>query len=180
MPLREWQPPLYPLRRVDRATEDFTVSEAGTVKNLRVGDATHPEFGDALVAALEAWVFARPIENNRTVSVDLSGRTGGVQSGAARCSVRLRCAHAFGPALRAGEIGGARGLDGKLTPIYQVRPEYPRALKEAGEPAGKTETEFVIDREGRVRLPRVVQVRIQSLVGRQPARTNAGPLAAGR
>jgi TonB family protein len=137
------------------ATVDFTVSEAGTVKNLRVREATHPEFGDALVAALESWAFARPIENNQTVSIDLAKRAefkAVPLDAVAGADEHTRLVLA----LRAGEVGGARGLDGKLTPIYQVRPEYPRTLKEAGGPAGKTEIEFVIDREGRVRLPRVV------------------------
>jgi TonB family protein len=137
------------------ATVDFTVSEAGTVKNLRVRDATHPEFGDALLAALESWAFARPRENNRTVSIDLTKRAefkAVPMDAPADSDAHTRLVLA----LRASEIGGAKGLDGKLTPIYQVRPEYPRGLKEAGGPAGSAEIEFVIDREGRVRLPRVV------------------------
>jgi TonB family protein len=138
------------------ATVDFTVGETGSVKNIRVREATHPEFGDALAAALEAWAFARPVENNRTVEVELTRR---VEFAAVPVDATSETEGdgltRLVMALRAGGIGGARGLDGKLTPIYQVRPEYPRTLKEQGGPAGKAEIEFVIDREGRVRLPRI-------------------------
>jgi len=35
------------------ATVDFTVSESGSARDIRVREATHPDFGDALAAALE-------------------------------------------------------------------------------------------------------------------------------
>lgn len=53
-------------------------------------------------------------------------------------------------------IGTAKGLDGKLLPLYRVLPAYPKALLENGRPAGRADLEFVIDRKGRVRLPRVL------------------------
>jgi TonB family protein len=52
-------------------------------------------------------------------------------------------------------VGGAGGLDERLRPIWRVSPVYPDALR-TEKPAGKAMIEFVIDREGRARLPRVV------------------------
>jgi TonB family protein len=52
-------------------------------------------------------------------------------------------------------VGGAGGLDERLRPIWRIRPAYPQALR-IEKPAGKAVIEFVVDREGRARLPRVV------------------------
>ena len=138
------------------AVVDFTVSESGSVNNIRVREATHPEFGDALAAALETWGFARPVENDQALSVQLTKRAEfaavplDVEAEGVDSQIRLV------RALRAGSITGAKGLDEKLAPLYQVRPEYPQALKATGGPAGRAELEFIIDRDGRVRLPRVL------------------------
>lgn len=137
------------------ASVAFTVNESGTVLDVSVKEATHPAFGEALVAAVESWSFARPIQNNQVVSVALLKRAefAAIPEDPVQISdpnIRLVLA------MRQGEIGGARGLDEKITPTYQVRPEYPRALKAQGGPAGRADIEFIIDRFGRVRLPLVV------------------------
>jgi TonB family protein len=135
------------------AIVDFRVNETGTVTEVHVREATNPEFGAALVAATETWLFDRPISNGGAVSIALSRKAEfpaiGVDGGEADPVVRL--IHAS----RRGEIGGAKGLDEKLAPIYRVRPEYPQSLKSKGAPAGRAEIEFVVDREGRARLLRV-------------------------
>jgi len=51
-------------------------------------------------------------------------------------------------------VGGAAGLDQRLQPIWRTAPVYPQSLRGV-KPAGKAVVEFVIDREGRARLPRV-------------------------
>lgn len=137
------------------ATVEFSVSETGAVTNVHLREATLPEFGGALVAAVETWAFDRPVENNHVVSVALIKR-------AEFKAIPLDAAADSDPlarlvlALRRGEVSGAKGLDEKLTPIYRVRPEYPVALKGSDAPAGHAEIEFIVDREGRARLPRVV------------------------
>ena len=40
-------------------------------------------------------------------------------------------------ALRAGQIGTAKGLDTRLEPICRVGPVYPKALREHGRPTGR-------------------------------------------
>jgi len=57
---------------------------------------------------------------------------------------------------RAGKIGNGVALDAKLVPRYRVSPMYPTALKKNGRPSGQAVIEFVIDRDGRARLPRIV------------------------
>lgn len=141
------------------ATVDFVVSNSGAVQEVRLREASQPEFGMALVAAVEASDFNPAIENNQVVAVTL----------AKRAEFKPVPADATEPtdpvarlviAARRGEIGTARGLDAKLAPIYRMAPVYPAALKTTGGPKGRAEIEFVIDREGRVRLPRIVSATL--------------------
>jgi TonB family protein len=135
------------------ATVDFKVNETGTVSEVHVREATNADFGAALVAATETWLFDRPINNGRAVSITLSRKAEfpaiGAEGDENNPVVRLVRAS------RRGEVGGAKGLDGKLTPLYRVRPEYPKSLKSTGTPAGHAEIEFIVDRTGRARLLRV-------------------------
>jgi TonB family protein len=59
-------------------------------------------------------------------------------------------------ALREGTIQGAKGLDRKPTPIYRAMPHYPGIFVGREAPSGQAVVDVVIDREGRVRLPRIV------------------------
>lgn len=137
------------------AVADFTVRESGAVAEVRIAGASAPEFAEALNAALESSGFSRPIEDGRTTAVSLRRRVDftAIPQGAAAGSAPLA---RLVNALRAGEVTSAKGLDGKLTPLYRVPPVYPAALLNAGRPAGNAEIDFVIDREGRARLPRIV------------------------
>lgn len=147
-----------------RVVVEFDVLETGQVKNVVVIEASAREFGVAAIAAMERWIFGPAM-----------GEVGLFQFGAAPQKlerqrlrrtldfvVPRRGADSSDPngrlidAWEAGEIGGAKGLDDKLAPIYRVAPRYPQDLRSAGGPAGRAEVEFVIDREGRARLPRVV------------------------
>ena len=56
---------------------------------------------------------------------------------------------------RKDSLRGGADLDEKLTPLYRVAPGYPAALR-ADKPSGEATVEFVIDRDGRARLPRIV------------------------
>jgi len=133
----------------------YTVDDEGHPRDVRVLSATKPQFGAALAAAVEGCVFQRAIYAGHAVAVPLMQRAEfkAVPVGANDDSdpdIRLLAA------LRSGEIGGALGIDGKLTPVYRVAPEYPGILKGRGRPAGSAMIEFVIDRDGRARLPRII------------------------
>lgn len=150
--------PVYPLEPLlagiaGEAVVEFTIGLRGQVRDVALVSASAPQFGAALVAAVEAWFF-KPALNNGTAY-----------------EPRMRVTQAFTPpsadatadpvgrlvlALRSPTgIGGAGGLDGRLTPLWRVAPDYPAALKETG-PAGSAMIEVVIDREGRVRVPRII------------------------
>lgn len=147
--------PVWPLERqlqgeAGSATVEFRVNELGLVRDVKVREASAPEFGEALRAAVEMWAFEKPYEEGRVFSVNLVKREEFKPEAVPAAVTRVL------EAWRRGEIGAAKGLDEKLTPIYRVAPIYPAALKAAGGPKGTAQVEFVIDREGRVRLPRVV------------------------
>ena len=137
------------------ATVAFTVATTGGIRDVRVKDATHPDFGHALLAAMETWAFERPFEPGKRVTVQLEKRTEFNVPGASG-SVEESDLARLVAAVRDKTIGTAKGLDGKLLPLYRVLPAYPKALLENGRPAGRADLEFVIDRKGRVRLPRVL------------------------
>lgn len=139
------------------AVVEFSVGITGMVSGLKVRSATQPAFGQAVLAALETWQFRPALSKGQAIAVTLIKRVEFVpvaQTGAADASkdpdVELV------RAARAGSIGAAKGLDEKLTPIFRVPPVYPATLKAAGGPKGEAVIEFVIARDGRARLPRIV------------------------
>lgn len=52
-------------------------------------------------------------------------------------------------------VGRAAGLDHRLKPLWRGFPLYPPSLRDE-QIKGETQIEFIIDREGRARLPRVI------------------------
>jgi TonB family protein len=146
--------PVYPLAHLlageeGSAVGEFTVDANGRVKDPVVTSASAPEYGAALLAAMESWSFKPAVDNGDFVPV------------------RLRVTHEFKPplsgavarlveALRPGGAGvsGASGLDKSLKPLWRGFPVYPAKLRAEALP-GSAVIEFIIDREGRARVPRV-------------------------
>ena len=136
----------------------FTLTRRGAVKDVTVLSASAPEFGQALAAVLPLWSF-RPIRQR--------------EDGSAEVSLRLR--HSFTPpaanatlpearlaSLLAPDgpgIGTAKGLDARLKPLFQIAVVPPDDLT-ANEASATIE--FIIDRDGRARLPRVREATTES------------------
>lgn len=145
--------PVLPLERLragetGSATAEFTVNARGDTEAIEITAASGTDYAAALRAAVEAWGFQPAKDAN------------GVHA------VRLRAERIFAPgeaearllaALAPGGAGiePARGLDEPLRPLWRGFPVYPRELRERGL-EGKAEVEFIIDRDGRVRLPRIL------------------------
>lgn len=138
--------------RGGEAEVEFLLGEDGYTSELKLIEASEPDFGAALLAAVDGWALQ-------------PARHGPEQ---ARVSVRLRVRHVFAPPTGGNEarlaalvatdpaaVSGARGLDGGLRPLWRGFPVYPSALKAEGA-TGRAEVEFIVDRGGRVRLPRIV------------------------
>jgi len=136
------------------AAVEFTVGETGRVRDIRVREASRPEFGWAVAAALEMWLFEPALSGGKVVAVPLLKKAEfrAVPKDAPPGDDVL--ARLIG-ALRAGQIGTAKGLDTRLEPICRVGPVYPKALREHGRPTGRADIDVVIDREGRARLPKI-------------------------
>lgn len=151
-----WLQPVYPSERLLAGAEavieaEFTVDEEGRTKQILLAPTPAAEFAAAVQAALEAAVF-KPAQ----------GEQGPVP-------VRLKLTQRFSPAGRPTEqrlamqlqpggagIASPGGLDRRLQPLWRGYPAYPQELKER-ELTGEAEVEFIIDRTGRARLPRVVR-----------------------
>ena len=132
------------------ATVAFTVTDHGVVSEVLLKDASRPEFGSALVAAIEASAFDAAIVGGDPAPAKLVA-TYKFEPPATGELNRLMVALQPGGS----GVGGARGLDERLRPIWRVSPVYPDALR-VDKPAGKATIEFTIDRNGRCRFPRVV------------------------
>ncbi len=148
--------PVYPRDRLlaaekGTAVVGYTVNEEGRTVEVIVLDASTPEFGKALKAAVESWAF----------------RPG--QSDEGPIETRMKATHEFTPEANATDarlaglmqpggagISGATGLDQKLQPLWRGFPVYPQSLR-SQRLAGEVQIEFIIDREGRARLPRVLK-----------------------
>ncbi len=137
------------------AEVNFVVDGGGKVAAAKVLKASRPEFGAALVAAIEAWRFTPPTNhgertmallsrrqefapNNRDLTSDVDGK---------RIMKLLRTGK--------GSFCELAAIDHPPRAIYQVAPSYPPLLQEQAV-AGEAVIEFIIDREGKVRAPRVV------------------------
>ncbi len=146
--------PVHPFERLlagegGSASAEFEVDARGAVREVTIKESSAPEFAAALRAAIEAWGFQAARDATGVVPARLAvtwvfpapddGATGRVAA-----------------ALRPGGAGiaGAKGLDRRLTPLWRGFPVYPRTLL-AEKPDGQAEIEFIIDRDGRVRCPRI-------------------------
>ena len=150
-----WLQPVYPYERLLTGEEasieaEFTIDEEGRTREILVAPTPAADFAAAVRSAIEAAAF-KPAQ----------GDQGPVP-------VRLKLTQRFSPAsrpveqrlavlLRPGGAGlsGPAGLDRKLQPLWRGYPVYPQELKARGL-TGEAQVEFVIDRAGRVRLPRVL------------------------
>jgi TonB family protein len=149
--------PVWPYERLLKgeggsASVEITIAPNGVVSDVRVLDATQPEFGEALAAAMTTWTFAPAIVGGRGVEVTLI-KHAEFTPPAAEASDADPLARLVGLA-RKNPIPGGAGLDAKLVPLYRVRPNVP--LDSASDEKGVAVIEFVVDRDGRVRLPRIV------------------------
>jgi TonB family protein len=133
-----------------KAVIEFTIDEEGRTREIAVISADYPEFGAALGSAAEAWVF-KPAQGD---SGPLAVRMQATQAFAiAEQPVEGRLAGLLRP--DGAGVSAPTGLDRKLKPLWRGFPAYPQALREQA-PAGEAQIEFVIDRDGRARVPRIV------------------------
>ena len=145
--------PVYPQELLLAGTRggarvNFRIDAYGRVGEIAVAEATDPRFGAAVAAAIAAWQF-RPLQRHGdTVAAEFSftWKFEAPRDGSAEQRL-LAAAPADQPV-------GARELDRPLFPLFRRGAIFPPDRLYAGE-GGHAEIEFIIDRDGRVRLPRI-------------------------
>ncbi len=131
----------------------FVVDTDGRVRDITVRKASRNEFGQALAAAMANWRFKPAMKDGVPAPAVLArGQIFNVgedhlllSPGARRLREILKNDKE--------QIVSYDRLDTPPQPIDKVAPVYPEEL--SGKP-GRAEIEFIIDREGRVQLPRIV------------------------
>jgi len=146
--------PVYPFEQVlaqedGSATVRLTLDEKGVVKATELVEATHPNFGAALIAAAESWSFSPE------AAVEKGVREFKYDFVLANVS---RAASRFVAMARDGKkvSSTAAGLDAKPKLLARPGLTYPTALF-AQAVSGSAQVEFVIDRVGLAQAPRVVK-----------------------
>ena len=147
------QEPVYPSEKLlagetGSARAHFTIGINGRVEDFTPGESSAPEFEASLAAAVEAWLFRPATKDGAAVPARVTIQ---YEFRVADDSPLARLAGE----LKAGTVGSARGLDAPLQVLWRGFPVYPAVLK-GDKPEGEADIEFVIDRDGRARLPRIV------------------------
>lgn len=146
--------PVYPYERLlaneaGRAKVRFMLDPGGTVAEVAVLEASHPDFGAALAAAVETWAFVpEAVADAPEREFEYEFALERVPYGARRLAEHLRGGGAIS--------NKASGLDARPRVLARPGIVYPRALLAAG-PTGTATVEFVVDRSGLAQLPRVVE-----------------------
>jgi TonB family protein len=138
------------------AVVEFNVDERGNPENLQLVSASVPEFGQVLMDTLVAGTFKPAMKDGRTVAVPLRWKYAFKQPAAEPAEGETPEDRLIRLLRAGGVVGTAKGLDAPLKPLWRVAPVYPAALR-AEAAKGTAEVEFIIDREGRVRLPYAVK-----------------------
>ena len=151
--------PVYPYEmlrdgRKGEATVEMLVDARGDIRKATVTQATAPEFGQAALAACDYFGFhparlkGKPTSTLVTLKQQFDNNIPSVTA-ADRAMLRLE-------KNTPEKIIGYNKLDSKPKPVFQRQPEFPLAARQEKLTEGNAVVEFLIDTEGKVRLPRVV------------------------
>jgi len=135
----------------------FLVGPDGRIHQAKVMEATRPEFGQAVLAMIDAWRFQPPRKKDGTPCFAMVGiehdfnplGRGDVPVADEALSILRKLARE--PAM----IPTMKDLDLPLKPLSRRPPVYPSALEAAGQP-GSAVIEFFVDERGDAQLPRIV------------------------
>jgi len=133
------------------------IGAQGEVNEVELLAASHPDFGRAAVAMMQAWRFDPPGAAGRRDALEYEQRFSAARpadSGVPASATQLLERLALGGTAATGVAGvaGAGDLDAPLRPLLQVQPSVPPSLRQA-RVAGSATVEFYVDAQGRVLLP---------------------------
>ncbi len=142
--------------KTGHAKVTFIVDPTGNARGAVVEKASRKDFGLAAAAMVEAWTFEPAMKDGKPSWALLNTklifkRTG---SDAPIDAATVELAEAIKN--KKVKLHEFAKVDTRPRPIYQVGPELPEALRKSKKGA-TAEIEFIIDHDGRVRLPRIVK-----------------------
>ncbi len=154
--------PIYPLHLITEgktgfAIVEFTIDNTGHVMMPRVVEATEPEFGEALMADIEANEFLPPRFNGKAKSILTKQRyefrgEAGLSDQEKMILAELKKPESW--------IFEADKLDAPLVAKFQPSPAYPFVADIEGI-SGEAVVEFFVDQTGRARFPKVVSASLK-------------------
>jgi TonB family protein len=158
--------PVYPFSalaagRQGKATVTYLLNEKGRVIDTKILSADAPEFGAALLAAIEQFTYEPALKGGRPGKALMSfrqefSRDEGWQLVSDRDLSLLRREQK-----KPASIVTLRELDAPLQPRSQRPPKFP--LSQIGKTThGEAVIEFIVDEEGRARLPRVISASAEA------------------
>ena len=137
-----------------RAVVAYMVNEKGVVVQTTVKEASSPEFGAALIAAVEAFSFKPALKNGLPCKALLAHEDVFEADGLAQLVGTEGRELLRREKKKPQTIRGASDLDEKLKPSFTKPPNFPLNAKSA---TGEAMVEFLVDETGRARLPRIVR-----------------------
>ena len=138
------------------ATLVFLIDPLGHPRRIEVREATQPEFGAAAAAMMAAWQFTPAKKSGKPTWTMLAKKhTFDPRNGDSLLNESATRLVAELAQTSSSILESQAALDAGLKPRYQVAPAIPEAMVAAGASAD-AEIEVIIDRDGRVQLPRVV------------------------
>ena len=137
-----------------RAVVGYMVNEKGVVVQTTVHEASSPEFGAALIAAVETFSFTPALKKGIPCSALMAYEEVFEGDGMAQLVGTEGMELLRREKKKPQSIRSARELDEKLTPSSTKSPKFPLNAKST---TGQAEVEFIIDETGRARLPRIVR-----------------------
>ncbi|MEO6995155.1 MAG: TonB family protein [Lacunisphaera sp.] len=155
--IRSVQIPVYPYAQRQengrgKVTATVLVGSDGHVAMVKIRSADKPEFGQALTAALEGFIFDPALKDGKPTRMLINFE---------QEFDRTHLPDEEGDRLLALEkkhperIVSAASLDLPLKPLSIKRPVFPKELLDKAT-AGKTVVEILIDEKGHAKLPRVI------------------------
>ncbi|MBP8256782.1 MAG: TonB family protein [Opitutaceae bacterium] len=151
-------PPVYPYALLregvrGRAVVAYIVNEEGAVVQVRLQEASTPEFGAALVAAVEAFQFRPALKKGVPCLAMMVYQESFEGDGIAQLVGNEGTNLIRREKKKPQSIHGPDDLDDALKVSFRMPPIFPLNAKSD---KGKAVVEFILDETGRARLPRIV------------------------
>ncbi len=132
------------------------LDDKGRPINVKIVSATHPDFGHATKAMIQAWEFSPAMKDKKAIAnvflfeqkFEWDERDAGVN----RKTRELLSALAS----KSSAVVETDALDKRPKPLYQPQPQDPRLSVNSADPPAAVVVEFYIDHDGFVHLPRIV------------------------